>query len=154
MIHEINANLLEHPLDGIMHQANCFHTMGSGIALRIKNKFPEAYDADLKTPKGDIGKLGTFSIAVLPSNFHIYNLYGQFSFGFGRQTDYGAVVRGLEAIREHAINNGLTTLGLPKYMGCRRGGGYWPVVREIINEVFNTSVSKLEVDLYICNYDE
>lgn len=151
MIHEINTNLLEYPLDGIIHQANCFHTMGGGIALRIKNKFPEAYQADLKTDLGVREKLGSFSVAVLPSNFHIYNMYSQFDFGGGRQTDYGAVVKGLEAIRTHAIDNGLKTLGLPKYMGCRLGGGYWPVVREIINEVFDTLNSP--IDLYICNYE-
>ena len=150
MIHEANANLLEYPVDGIIHQANCFHTMGGGIALRIKNKFPAAYEVDLTTPKGDYEKLGTFSVAVLPSNFHIYNLYSQFSFGMGRQTDYSAVVRGLEAIKEHASNNGLKSLGLPKYMGCRLAGGYWPVVREIINEVFDADVN---IDLHICNYE-
>ena len=160
MITEINANLLEPivtetetiNLDGIIHQANCMHIMGGGIALRIRNKFPEAYEADLKTPKADPKKLGTFSVGVLPSNFHIYNMYSQFNIGFGRMTDYSAVVNGLEAIRENAIENGLKKLGLPKYMGCRLGGGYWPVVRAIIEEVFD-SKSEGILDLYICNYE-
>ena len=111
MITEINANLLEPivaetetiNLDGIIHQANCMHIMGGGIALRIRNKFPEAYEADLKTPKADPKKLGTFSVAVLPSNFHIYNMYSQFSIGWKRETNYTAVVDGLEAIRQHAL---------------------------------------------------
>lgn len=150
MIHEINANLLEQPLDGIIHQANCMHIMGGGIAYRIRTKWPEAYEADTKTPKADPKKLGTFSVAVLPSNFHIYNMYSQFGIGFKRETDYTAVVEGLEAIREHATANGLRKLGLPKYMGCRLGGGYWPVVREIINEVF---LNDDTIDIYICNYE-
>lgn len=149
MIHEKNANLLEEPLDGIIHSCNCLHIMGGGIALRIKNKWPEAFEADLKTPKADLKKLGTFSVAVLPSNFHIYNMYGQFNIGFGRRTDYTAVVRGLEAIKEHAIDNGLKKIGCPKYMGCRLGGGYWPVVRAIIEEVFENS----EIEFVICNYE-
>lgn len=149
MIHEIDANLLEHPLDGIIHQANCLHIMGGGIALRIKNKWPEAFEADLSTKKADRTKLGTFSVAVLPSNFHIYNMYSQFDIGFGRRTDYTAVVKGLEAIRDHAEENGLQRLGCPKYMGCKLGGGYWPVVRSIIDEVFAISY----LDLVICNYE-
>lgn len=149
MIKEIDANLLEYPLDGIIHQANCFHTMGGGIALRIKNKFPQAYEADLATIKGDRVKVGSFSLAVLPSNFHIYNLYSQYTFGFGRQTDYTAVVNGLEKIVLHALENGLKSLGLPKYMGCRLGGGNWQVVRAIIDEVFDVR----PIDLYICNYE-
>jgi O-acetyl-ADP-ribose deacetylase (regulator of RNase III) len=154
MIHEINANLLEEPLDGIIHQANCMHIMGGGIALRIRNKWPEAYEADLKTPKSDPKKLGTFSVAILPSNFHIFNMYSQFGIGFKRETNYTAVVEGLEKIRDFAIENGLTKLGLPKYMGCRLGGGHWPVVRAIIEEVFEASPEGDKLDLVICNYDK
>jgi O-acetyl-ADP-ribose deacetylase (regulator of RNase III) len=154
MIHEINANLLEEPLDGIIHQANCMHIMGGGIALRIRNKWPEAYEADLKTPKSDPKKLGTFSVAILPSNFHIFNMYSQFGIGFKRETNYTAVVEGLEKIRDFAIENGLKKLGLPKYMGCRLGGGHWPVVRAIIEEVFETTPEGEQVDIVICNYDK
>lgn len=151
MIYEVDANLLEYPVDGIVHQANCFHTMGGGIALSIRNKYPEAYEADLSTKKGDPSKVGTFSLAVLPSNLHIYNMYSQFSLGFGRHTEYTAVVNGLERVRDHAIENGLKKLGLPRYMGCKLGGGYWPVVRAIIDEVFGAE--DCPIDLYICNYD-
>lgn len=151
MIREIDANLLEYPhIDGLIHQANCMCQMGGGIALQIKNKFPEAYEADLKTIKGDPKKLGTFSFAVLPSNFHIYNLYSQFNIGYSRMTDYTAMVNGLELIRQHAIDSGLKSLGLPKYMGCKLGGGYYPVVRAIIDEVFD--VPNAGISLYICNY--
>jgi O-acetyl-ADP-ribose deacetylase (regulator of RNase III) len=149
MIHEINVNLLEYPLDGIIHQANCFCCQGAGIAARIKSKFPEAYEADCKTIKGDRNKLGTFSVAVLPSNFHIYNMYSQYDMGVEhKQTLYDAVDNGLRLIQKHARENGLQTLGLPKNMGCVLGGGQWPVVRAIIECVFFDS----PLDLYICNY--
>ncbi len=35
--------------------------MQSGIARQIREKYPEAYEADCKTVAGDIKKLGTFS---------------------------------------------------------------------------------------------
>jgi O-acetyl-ADP-ribose deacetylase (regulator of RNase III) len=148
MIIEAKANLLEYPVDGILHQANCFHTMGGGIALRIKQKFPEAYEADLKTKCGDISKLGTFSVAVLPSNFHIYNVYGQFSFGQGRQTRYDALHDGLTAVERHARENGLQSLGLPCRMGCVLGGGTWNIVEAIIDDIFYSS----PLSLHICDY--
>lgn len=150
MIYEIDANLLEYPLDGIIHQANCFHTMGGGIAKRIRDKFPEAYEEDRKTPYADREKLGTFSVAVLPSNFHIFNMYGQYSIGNGRQTNYEAVHTGLESIDDYAVRSGLLKLGLPKFMGCRLGGGAWPIVHAIITDIFEPS----PIDLYICNYDK
>jgi O-acetyl-ADP-ribose deacetylase (regulator of RNase III) len=149
MIHEVDANLLTYPLDGIIHQANCHHTMGGGIAARIRAKFPEAYEADCKTPCGDKAKLGTFSVAVLPSNFHIYNMYSQFFIGSGKMTTYDAMDDGLRLIEKHALNNGLQRLGLPKNMGCVLGGGRWTIVRAIIEDVFADS----SLDLFICNYE-
>lgn len=150
MIIELNTNLLEYPLDGIIHQANCFHTMGGGIALRIKNKWKEAYDADvLYAPRGDRDKLGKFSLAILPSNFHIYNLYGQYSTGYGRNTSYDALADGLALIEKHAVENGLKKLGLPCKMGCVLGGGTWAIVKTIIIDVFEHS----SIELNICNYE-
>jgi len=149
MITEIDANLLEYPLDGIIHQANCFHVMGGGIALRIKNKFPEAYKADLTTVCGDEKKMGTFSLAVLPSNYHIYNMYSQFSITKYRNTMYDAVHDGLAKIELHARENNLKKLGLPKNMGSVLGGGDWRIVRAIIEVIFADS----PIELYICNYE-
>lgn len=34
--------------DLILHGCNCRNTMGSGIAKQIKDKFPDAYEADTK----------------------------------------------------------------------------------------------------------
>jgi O-acetyl-ADP-ribose deacetylase (regulator of RNase III) len=148
MIIEKSANLLEEPLDGIIQQCNCFCVQSAGIALRIKNKFPEAYEADCKTVKGDESKLGHFSVAILPNNFHIYNMYGQLSFGGGRQTNYEAVANGLGRIEWHASSSGLRTIGLPARMGCVLGGGDYRIVRAIIETVFADS----PLQLFICDY--
>ena len=58
----VTGDLLRLALDGrfdvIVHGCNCQCAMGKGIALSIKQQFPEAYDADLHTQKGDRAKLG------------------------------------------------------------------------------------------------
>ena len=63
----IHGDLLQLALDGtfdiIVHGCNCQCQMGKGIALSIKQMFPEAYAADQATPKADPSKLGTFSVA-------------------------------------------------------------------------------------------
>ena len=153
MIQELDANLLEYPLQGIIHQANCMHTMGSGIARLIREKYPEAYEADCGAgSKGDSKRLGTFSVAhILKEDKYIFNLYGQYNYGaMARFTSYDAIDRGLRKIEAYARENHLSTLGLPKKMGCMRGGGSWPIVRAIIEDVFKES----PVELYICNYDQ
>ena len=149
MIKELeHTDLLSYSLDGIIHSCNCQHIMGGGIARLIKNKFPEAYEADLKTPLSDRTKLGTFSLAVLPSNFHIYNMYGQFNIGPGRNTSYDAFDIGLRSIEEHAVNSGLSKIGLPARIGCVLGGGSWRIIHAMIYDIFSPS----KLDLFICDY--
>lgn len=150
MIHEIDANLLEYPLDGIVHQANCMMVFGSGIALQIKNKYPEAYKADLQHGRvGDITRLGSFSTVKAHDGKQIYSLYGQYTFGIEkRQTNYEAVYKGLLSIAKHATENNLSTLGCPKLMGCDRGGASWRIVRAIIEDIFIVS----PIDFYICEF--
>ena len=144
--------LLEcYELDGFIHQANCFHTMGGGIALRIKQKYPELYKADLEHGKrGDINRLGKFSTVKCHDDKQGYNLYSQYDFGYGKKnTNYEALYNGLILIKEHATNNNILKLGLPKNMGCRLGGGHWKIVNAIIEDIFE----EWENELLICNYD-
>jgi O-acetyl-ADP-ribose deacetylase (regulator of RNase III) len=151
MIHEIDANLLEfEPIDGIAHSANCFCIMGGGIAAQIRKQFPEAYVVDCETKAGDRSKLGTFSAVYSErASRWIYNVYGQFDLGLGhRHTSYDALEEGLRRVRTHAEQNGIKALGVPRYMGCKLGGGDWIVVRAIIESVF----ADAPFDLYICNY--
>ncbi len=157
MIFEKNANLLveleENRLDAIIHSANCFHTFGAGIALQIARRFPEAAEADRRdSVRGDRSKLGTFTYAQVLSDPPriVYNLYSQYTFGHGRQTLYDPMVEGLEKIKIHAMSKGLTKLGMPKWMGCRLGGGSWRVVWAIIQDTFEKEDS---LDLFVCDYD-
>jgi len=72
----------EGKFDIIVHGCNCFHAMGSGIALAIRNKYPQAFEEDCKTSKGNAAKLGTVSCAVgvakSRKQFIIVNAYTQF----------------------------------------------------------------------------
>lgn len=152
MIKEVDADLLEYPLDGFIHQANCFHTMGAGIALSIKQKYPEVYEADKAAGiRGDSNRLGSFSFAKTKDGKVGYNLYGQYNYGRqSRFTSYDAVCNGLIKICNHADSLGLKKLGLPKGMGCVLGGGSWRIVRAIIDDIFLES----PIELYICNYQQ
>lgn len=151
MIIEKNADLLEENLDGFCHSCNCFHTFGAGLALRVKNKYPELYKADIQHGrKGDNTRLGQFSTIKCHDDKQGYNLYGQYNYGMEkRHTNYEAVYKGLYSICSHATVNNILKLGLPKYMGCRLGGGSWIIVRAIIEDVFGM----WQNDLYICNYE-
>jgi O-acetyl-ADP-ribose deacetylase (regulator of RNase III) len=137
---KVTGDLLKLAIEGkfdiICHQANCYHTMGSGIAKQIREQFPEAYKVDLATPKGDSSKLGTFSVAKVTrgtSSFLVANLYGQHSFGRGIQTNYSALRSCFEKLKETYGNKKLR-FGIPSRIACGLGGGSWDVVSKIIED--------------------
>ena len=151
MIKLNDINIFDCPAQGIIHQANCQNTMGSGIAKQIREKYPEAYEADCRTVRGDITKLGSFSWVKARDGKYIYNCYSQFRYGRDqRHTDYEAVYTGLSRIVDHAKSMNLTSLALPYKMGCALGGGDWRIVNTIVEVI---SESNPTVDLYICRYE-
>jgi hypothetical protein len=149
MIIRQDGDIFTCPAQAIIHQANCFCTMGSGIARKIREKYPDAYDADCQTKSGYLTKLGTFSWVKAHDDKYIYNCYSQYRYGGEqRHTNYEAIYTGLSAIEQHAKTNGLTSLSLPHNMGCMLGGGSWNIVNAIIEDIFGEN----SIDLYICRY--
>jgi len=153
-----NGNIFNAPIDILIHQANCFHVMGAGIASDIKNKYPEAYEADLETGKGEKTKLGMASFCDLGSESaikRIYNLYAQYKYGSKeKHTNYEYYWQGLTYIKNHIITTIDTwegiVVGVPFYMGCNRGGGSWPICEAIIKDVFDNDE---EIKVLICKKD-
>jgi O-acetyl-ADP-ribose deacetylase (regulator of RNase III) len=142
-----NGDLLkQHDIKMIVHQCNCFHTMGGGFAKLIANRYPLAVEADKQTVK-DVSKLGTYSIALTDSKY-IVNMYSQGSFGTGECfTNYDAIRLGFTHL-SHVIhklikttNNTYDTLkvGVPKRYGSDLGGGDWETVESIFIDIFEDS---------------
>lgn len=77
----VQGNLIEiakrNEVDIIVHGCNCFNTMGAGIAASIAKEFPDAYNADQETVRGDAGKLGSYTIG-LHGRLVIINAYTQY----------------------------------------------------------------------------
>lgn len=144
------GNLLEAEEDAIAHCCNCWNTMGSGIAPKIKAKWPEVYAADCATARGNPKKLGSFSKAVVKDGtLTVYNLYGQYGYSkreLGiRDLNYNAIFNALDAMADDVIAEGGKTVGLP-LIGCGLAGGKWSVVEAMIEE---TLVAKgLQVTIY------
>lgn len=65
--------------DVIVHGCNCFNTMGAGIARQIRDRYPQAYEADCATLSGDYGKLGNFTKSAT-DKFVIINAYTQYGY--------------------------------------------------------------------------
>ena len=145
MIKEMNGDIFEtSDLDIIIHQANCFHVMGGGIAKIIKQRFPAVYEADLKTIRGDRNKIGSMSSAIveyLGKEREIINLYSQYTFGGNIETIYSAMENGFNIIDKKYTNK---NIGVPYKIGCGLAGGDWNTVLDLIHKCFKNN------NVYIC----
>ena len=162
---EIDGDLIklakEGEFDIIAHGANCFCTMGGGIARQIHAELPEAYEADCKTRKGDINKLGNFTKAEIhpspssigpafyPSNlqqtksFTILNCYTQYDFRGPNNVDYEAITLCMRKINKIYAGK---SIGLP-LIGAGLAGGDWDRIKKIIE----TELVDMDVTIVIFN---
>ncbi len=125
---------MEGRFDVIIHGCNCMCTMGAGIAKAIREHFPEAYDADQKTARGDKAKLGTITTATVERGgreITVVNGYIQFDYGGpGVLVDYDA----LRSVMRHAkAQFSGRRIGYPK-IGAGLARGDWDRIAQIIDE--------------------
>jgi O-acetyl-ADP-ribose deacetylase (regulator of RNase III) len=121
----------------IAHVANCFNTMGSGVALAIKQAYPMAYEADCQTVKGDRTKLGGFTVGFTPQGM-IVNMYAQYNYGKdgALYLQYEALEKALQSLKFLVdCDDSGKPLGMPK-IGCGTAGGDWNIVEAMINRIF------------------
>ena len=126
---EITGDLIkqDEQFDIIVHGCNCFCTMQCGIAPQIKSKWPEAYEADLQTVKGERQKLGTISYTT--SSPIVVNAYTQYQYGrTKRHCDYEAIASCMKAIKSRFPGR---KIGMPK-IGAGLAGGDWEIIKTII----------------------
>lgn len=120
--------------DVIVHGCNCFCAMGKGIALTIKQVFPEAYAIDCTTRAGDRDKLGTITTAEVTRGdvaLTVVNAYTQFHWrGPDGRADYDAIAR---AMREVKARFSGERIGYPM-LGAGLAGGDWARISGIIDE--------------------
>jgi O-acetyl-ADP-ribose deacetylase (regulator of RNase III) len=133
----IDGDLVKETLSGrfdvLVHGANCQNAMGSGIAKTIKEVFPEAHQADLRTKKGDRSKLGTYSHAEIMRDDRkivVVNAYTQFRWGREEElyADYEAIRKVFKKI---AADYPGKRIGIPR-IGAGLSNGCWVTISNII----------------------
>jgi O-acetyl-ADP-ribose deacetylase (regulator of RNase III) len=142
---EIKGDLLDlfdkGEFEVIAHGANCRCIMGAGIAKQIKERYPEAYYADLYDKRSFLDKFGDMSFNYDET---IYNLYTQLE--PGPNADLTAISMSLKKLN-FIHSDHLTTIGLP-IIGCGIGGLDWKDVKPIIQKELN------DMDVTVVFYDK
>ena len=144
----LNGDLLKTPFQIIAHQTNCHGVMGGGVALQIKNKYPDVYNEyrNLCCEKCSADLLGTAQIVstnlIIKKIF--FNIFGQDGFGGGVQTDYKAFKSAFKiAITDfryaYQIDDYIQlVIAIPYKIGCGLAGGDWNTVKSILESLEKT----------------
>lgn len=132
MLKIIYGDLMDAKEDIIGHQVNCKGVMGSGVALGIRKKFPEAYNAFLSLGADD-NNLGRMQTVFIPNKRKVIaNLFGQKAFGKnGKFTDYDGLGTALHELAGFARMHDLS-VALPYKIGAGLGGGDWGIIEQMI----------------------
>ncbi len=125
----------------ILHGCNCHHVMGAGIAKYLKTKYPKIYEVDRETSRGDITKLGSYSLAKVANKLIILNCYTQFGYDSRRkQVNYEAVYKCLDEVRQVVdrvsnVRPDLTIELRSPQIGCGLAGGEWLIVEQMFEHL-------------------
>ena len=153
MLKEIEVDVVElieslsdnKALNILVQAANCFNTMGKGIAKAISTAYPEVARADNATKAGDRAKLGTYTYARVKENVVIANAYSQYNYGWlnpldsnGRQTDYDALRKSLTAIRDDFTGRSThpVIFYVPLNIGAGNAKGNPRIIQPMVKEIF------------------
>jgi O-acetyl-ADP-ribose deacetylase (regulator of RNase III) len=133
----------------ICNQTNCLGSMGAGIALAIKNKWPfvnSEYKAFCNQHPGhrSILLLGQCQLIQITPVLTLANIFGQHEYGRfnGVNTNYRAVTEAFQHLKASITPE--TQVYVPFNMGCGLAGGNWDEYQKRIEEIFpNAIVCKL-----------
>lgn len=150
MIKEIECDIFKAPADIL---AQCCNPKGiwGGLAGKIKDKFPEVYEADQQEDPST-KKLGEVMFVRIKkptdSIRYVANMYTQPNISCElRMTNYEAVARCFETLKNRITNKNLT-VAFPYYLASDKGGADFSVIRALISSVFEDST----VNVLICRY--
>lgn len=132
MLHFTRGNLLEAQVDAIVNTVNTVGVMGKGIALQIKEAYPEvdaAYRAACERGEVQIGRMHVVPTQALQGPRFVINFPTKKH--WRNPSRLGYITEGLKDLRRILPGLGIRSLALPP-LGCGSGGLDWVKVRHAI----------------------
>ena len=137
-----NSNILDVKSGIICHQTNCIGVMGGGIALSIRQKWPQVYEQYYKYCKSIEDSrmiLGDVQTIVLTTDLFVANCFGQHFPGAGVMTNYNAWDKILPKLENESRYFCDSPIHFPWKIGCGLAGGDWSIMQAKIESFFKDS---------------
>lgn len=142
MVKIIEGNLFNSKANIICHQTNCQGVMKSGVALEVKQRYPNVFNSYRKDYEDGLLKLGYVNFAFTGNSSEqvIANMCGQDVYGYdnGIYTDYDKLQDCFDTVVNYIrISYDVKPIiAFPYLMSCHRGGGDWNIVSKMIEDTF------------------
>jgi O-acetyl-ADP-ribose deacetylase (regulator of RNase III) len=125
-----------HSAQAFAHGCNCEGSMGAGIAIGFRDRYPDMYEEYRRRCKAEprrfnLGECWLWKTAHRP---WVFNLGTQEKYWRARAS-YEAIETALKRMRRSAGRHGVSRIALPR-IGTGYGGLSWKKVRAIIERVF------------------
>ncbi|HEV2457299.1 MAG TPA: macro domain-containing protein [Ktedonobacterales bacterium] len=137
-IHYVSGDLLanEHHAEALAHGCNCRGSMGAGIAVGFRERYPAMYEEYRRRCKATPREFnpGDAFLWKAADQSWVFNLATQEDYWRSRAT-YDAVERALREMRSQADAEGIRSIAMPR-IGTGYGGLSWKKVRAVIERVF------------------
>ncbi len=132
-------------VEAFAHGCNCQGSMGAGIAVGFRERYPEMYEkyrelCKAQPRKFNLGDVWLWRAKVLP---HVFNLGTQEGVWRSRAS-YEVIETSLVRMRELADAEGISSIAIPR-IGVGYGGLSWKKVREIVERIFSEWTGRLVV---------
>lgn len=149
MLEIVLGNILGSKENIICQQVNCRGVMGAGLAKQIRDMWPVVYHQYYKECQmiDQESLLGSCSFVNIGNNKYVANIFSQLDYGRNKNklyTDYNALKRGLEHVKENATLNNYS-ISIPYGIGCGLANGNWNKVLFIIEQIFLNFENKVRI---------
>ncbi len=126
----------QHQAQALAHGCNCKGSMGAGIAVGFRERYPAMYEEYRRRCKAEPRQLNPGDVFLWKADDQpwVFNLATQEDYWRSRAT-YAAVEQVLARTRELADAEGVCSIAIPR-IGTGYGGLSWKKVRSIVERVF------------------
>ena len=145
-----DGSLLDADTEAIVNTVNCVGVMGKGIALQIRQAYPEVYEEYVRACRAGLVKPGKMLITptgkLVGPRFIIHFPTKRHWKG---RSKIGDIEAGLQALVRDIAERGIKSVAVPP-LGCGSGGLEWRQVRPLIEAAFADATAR--VVLYAPGY--
>ena len=127
------------------HGCNCKGSMGAGIAVGFKERYPQMFEEYRRRCKATPRELNPGEVFLWKTQDRpsVFNLATQEDYWRSRAT-YATITQTLEKMKALAEQENIQTIAMPR-IGAGYGGLSWKKVRAIIEQIFKDWTETLYV---------